>query len=402
MLGRAIGRTTLTRSVGAAGAAAVTAALFVLPAGPVAALRPAPGQGDVGPPASSSTTDTSTSSTSETTSTTAATTSTTQQSTTTTTTTTSTTSTTQPTTTTTRPTTTTTQGTTTTTRPTTTSTTRPTTTTTTTRPTTTTSTIRSTTTTRFSLPTTTEASTTTTTTTTSTTASTTTTVGIASLPPLTIAPTTTLVFSPTLTAEPPAAADDDSPVGPTNPQPTAAPTDGVSAAVPSEAGTTEATEGLAPSGESPETTDGLASAGAPPAESSPPPAATSVRQGQALTFAVPPDCTDPQFGTLDPANKVIVDADVNPVTFTVQTSDLELGSYLLNVECQNGLTVQSDMMVFRQNGAKRGGAASVLTAGSLGLGSAVALVGLPGSLGGNRRRRPVLNPSSPIHPRSTP
>ncbi|MEL7155882.1 MAG: hypothetical protein AAFN30_04705, partial [Actinomycetota bacterium] len=112
----------------------------------------------------------------------------------------------------------------------------------------------------------------------------------------------------------------------------------------------------------------------------PPNAATSVRRGRNLTFAVPTDCVDPQFGTIDPGNEVIVDADVDPNTFTVQTQALTLGSYLLNVECQNGVGVQSEMMVFRQNGAKRGGATSVVTAGTVGLGSAVALVGLPGAL----------------------
>ncbi|MEM9614561.1 MAG: hypothetical protein AAGA59_16595 [Actinomycetota bacterium] len=228
-------------------------------------------------------------------------------------------------------------------------------------------------------------------------------MAIGSLPPLTVAPTTTLVLAPTLTPQP-STSDTDGPIGPTpNPQPTTAPSDGVSSAGPSEAGTTEATEALAPSGDTPTPPEGEASAGAPPVGEAPPvSAATSVRQGQGLTFAVPADCADPQFGTLDPANKVIVDADVNPLTFTVPTADLELGSYLLNVACQNGLTVQSDMMVFRQNGAKRGGAASVLTAGSVGLGSAAALIGLPGSLGGNRRHRPTITPATPIHRRSAP
>lgn len=143
-------------------------------------------------------------------------------------------------------------------------------------------------------------------------------------------------------------------------------------------------------------TDAVAEVAAPAA--SPPPvasAATSVRHGRSLTFAVPDDCVDPQFGTLDPGNEVIVDADVDPRTFTVQTAGLRLGSYLLNVECQNAVGVQSEMMIFRQNGAKRGGASSVVTAGTLGLGSAIALVGLPGALAGPTRRRSTSTDAPP-------
>ncbi len=239
------------------------------------------------------------------------------------------------------------------------------------------------------------------------------------LPTLVVAPTTTLVLATTTAPLPTLAPVPTSEVttttstsSPSTATTARRPAVGAGAATPQPEGPTEpdaeqapepdptpTVEERAPEGDRVVDQDQAAGpGGAPGADGpgSPPSAATSVRQGGSLTFAVPGNCPNPVLGTLDPTGTVLADGDDRPGTFTIDATGLRLGSYLLSVQCENGLTVQSEVMVFRQNGATRGGANSVAAAGAVGLGSALALVGIPGPTQPPMRRRP--DPAPHLHP----
>lgn len=114
---------------------------------------------------------------------------------------------------------------------------------------------------------------------------------------------------------------------------------------------------------------------------------SSVRQGRRLTIELVPECRQPGRGVLRPSDRRVADLDEEPDTFTFETTEVPIGSYTLAVDCGSGLTMQTDLLVFRQNGAERGGANSVVMATSVGLGSAAALLGLPGLLAAPSARR---------------
>ena len=133
----------------------------------------------------------------------------------------------------------------------------------------------------------------------------------------------------------------------------------------------------------------------------------SVHQGRTAVLPLDATCADASTARLiDPAStastanpaggRPLIDGDDDPTSFSFATTDLALGTYGVVIDCGQGRSIQSNVLLFRQNGAERGGANSIVVASSIGLGSTFALLGLPamlsplaasGSLGGRRRVR---------------
>ncbi|MCP3987536.1 MAG: hypothetical protein GY724_00555 [Actinomycetia bacterium] len=95
--------------------------------------------------------------------------------------------------------------------------------------------------------------------------------------------------------------------------------------------------------------------------------------------------------------RAIVDRDLDSTTFSFATSNLELGTYRLVVDCGRAVSVSSEIMIFRQNGAERGGANSVVLVTSIGFGSTVALFGLPALIAPSRASTPKPRRSQRPH-----
>ncbi len=117
----------------------------------------------------------------------------------------------------------------------------------------------------------------------------------------------------------------------------------------------------------------------------------SSRQGSRLLFHLVPECSDSPVATSDSMSQPLPDFDQDRSTFTVDTTGFELGTHVIHFDCSGGLTAQANLLIFRQNGAERGEANSIVLAGGIGLASTAAVVGLPtvGSPRPGRRRRRV-------------
>ncbi len=74
----------------------------------------------------------------------------------------------------------------------------------------------------------------------------------------------------------------------------------------------------------------------------------------------------------------------DPAIVVVDTTKLAVGTHLLQLDCGTGSPARATVSIFRQNGAARGEANSIVLAGGMGLASMAALVGRPGPF--NRRR----------------
>jgi hypothetical protein len=111
------------------------------------------------------------------------------------------------------------------------------------------------------------------------------------------------------------------------------------------------------------------------------PAAVSTPQGRQATIDLDPDCPGATAGKLVTTTgqrpTPLVDTDLDASTFSFATGELDLGRYRLIVDCGQDTSVSPEIMIFRQNGAERGGANSIVLVTSVGFGSTVALFGLP-------------------------
>lgn len=104
----------------------------------------------------------------------------------------------------------------------------------------------------------------------------------------------------------------------------------------------------------------------------------SVRQGQQASLELGSDCEDATTVHFADEDQPRRDLDDERGLLTVSSADLEVGTHRLIVDCGSGQPVEHQLTVFRQTGARRGGAASVVTGGVVGLGSSALLLGLPG------------------------
>ena len=103
---------------------------------------------------------------------------------------------------------------------------------------------------------------------------------------------------------------------------------------------------------------------------------SSSRQGGRATVDLGVGCVGATKGQVG-GDRIVLDVDDDPTTFSFPATDLELGTYSMIVDCGQGLMARSRLLIFRQNGAQRGGANSVVVVTSVGLGSTVVLFGLP-------------------------
>ena len=99
--------------------------------------------------------------------------------------------------------------------------------------------------------------------------------------------------------------------------------------------------------------------------------------GLQLVLHPVPECADTVRADVEPEAVALADLDHDPATFTIDTSALGLGPHLVRLDCSAGVTAQTNVEVYRQTGAARGEADSIVLAGGMGLASAAAVVGLP-------------------------
>lgn len=114
----------------------------------------------------------------------------------------------------------------------------------------------------------------------------------------------------------------------------------------------------------------------------------SVKQGHQATFSLGTSCPGETTGRLNDGDQIREDLDDEPDRFTF-AADFDVGTHLVDIACGSQPVLRHQLMVFRQTGARRGGATSVVTGTAVGLGSALLLIGLPEMLApiGRRHRR---------------
>ncbi|MGF1596934.1 MAG: hypothetical protein ACFCVK_08365 [Acidimicrobiales bacterium] len=100
------------------------------------------------------------------------------------------------------------------------------------------------------------------------------------------------------------------------------------------------------------------------------------QQGRPATFDLLPQCAGVGLATADGADGPLLDVDQDPDTFTIDTGVLDLGTYLVSFDCGE-TTAAAKLFVYRQNGAQRGGANSIVTIAGLALAGGVGLVTVP-------------------------
>jgi hypothetical protein len=115
----------------------------------------------------------------------------------------------------------------------------------------------------------------------------------------------------------------------------------------------------------------------------------AAHQGHDATFPLRA-CGSSPTARVDDPDRYLDDLDDDPATFTIDTAGLPPRTYQLVFECEDGGLGSAELFVYRQTGAERGGAESVVLATGVGLLAAITFGGfggLPPIVGEETRRR---------------
>jgi len=110
-------------------------------------------------------------------------------------------------------------------------------------------------------------------------------------------------------------------------------------------------------------------------------AGVSSLQGRRNVIGLAEECSGTDRAQIDGFELPVADVDTNPATFTLDAAGLDLGTRTITFDCGDDVEAAFDLLVYRQNGAERGGANSIAIATAVGLASLVALFGLPAVFG---------------------